>query len=671
MCDRSARALVVPRCCCAAGASHYGPGRLRAEQRAARQTDGARSSSADSQGIAIASIRRSPRAQHAPAARSGSWAQRRPAIMAKVSAGTHQDPEISKKRPPKLKTADRTVSVRIDNYSPGPGSAGAREGGGGGSGGREGVGGGSSPILLDTSGLIVHHSPLERLSPIPMPQRSPDPSKAFFRGEASPTSLKVEDPWSIARKQFRRSDTLHVYSPSMHQLRKATSFHSRSNSGGSNPDEIVAAPIIRHSSVRHTHIYPREYLVKQDSGGGVSSGGGEDDDEELTAAAAAAGYRSHSPNVGANRRNCHMHRSFNDPQKRTAAFLRRDSVKFHSLGDDIPAEVLERSPREAKKFSSANASLENEIYRSRSNSRTDKKGESFSDFMQRQNSKKYGQKNSTTSLDQVALAGGAGGAGGSFRRTLIQHKAHLLSPNSPFLDDGGGGGVGFQPQKSPIFDQKKSYSLRYKNGRQDARDNFKAKKSKSFIVDMEGALPPPAIISATGSPYRKDSMAFTPEEADKIYKASRKLSSSLMLDDLPGRTDISPIPMDIMDINYGVIMKTYQMNRQKSLGASRKGRRKFAAEKKLAAGSSFDDDTESSKKRRRIVCIVMTVFLVLALLSVLAVLVTLTHTSAGGAAGSSATQTKTQYTFARDTPIHAIPTYMVSKDSPKHYNGAN
>ncbi|XP_049292961.1 uncharacterized protein LOC125768827 isoform X6 [Anopheles funestus] len=594
--------------------------------------------------------------------------------MAKVSASTHQDPaildmmEISKKRPPKLKSADRTVSVRIDNYSPGSGGAGGggSSGGGGvggGGGSREGSGsatGGSSPIMLDNS-LILHHSPVERLSPIPMQKHSPDP-KIFFRSEASPTSLKVEDPWSIARKQFRRSDTLHVYSPSMHQLRKATSFHSRSNSGGSNPDEIVAAPIIRHSSVRHTHIYPREYLVKQDSGGGVSSGGGEDEDEELTvaaaaAAAAAANYRQHSPNVNANRRNCHMHRSFNDQQKRNAAFLRRDSVKFHSLGEDIPAEVVDRSPRESKKFSSANASLENEIYRSRSNSRTDKKGESFSEFVSRQNSKKYNQKNSTTSLDQaLPYVGGSGG--GSFRRSLIQHSnAHLLSPNPPFLDD-------FKPQKSPIFDQKKSYSLRYKNGRQDARENFKAKKSKSFIVDLEP--PPPAIISATGSPYRKDSMAFTPEEADKIYKASRKLSSNLMLDDI-GRTEISPIPMDIMDINYGVIMKTYQMNRQKSLGASRKGRRKFA-DKKLA-GSSFDDDTESSKKRKRIVCIVMTVFLVLALFSVLAVLVTLTHTSSGSS--SSSTQTKTQYTFARDTPIHAIPTYMVSKDSPKHYNGAN
>uniref|UniRef100_A0A182NLZ0 Uncharacterized protein n=1 Tax=Anopheles dirus TaxID=7168 RepID=A0A182NLZ0_9DIPT len=593
--------------------------------------------------------------------------------MAKVSASTHQDPaildmlEISKKRPPKLKSADRTVSVRIDNYSPGSGGAGAGAGAGGSGGGREGgsgsAPGGSSPIMLDQS-LIVHHSPVERLSPIALQKHSPDP-KVFFRSEASPTSLKVEDPWSIARKQFRRSDTLHVYSPSMHQLRKATSFHSRSNSGGSNPDEIVAAPIIRHSSVRHTHIYPREYLVKQDSGGGASSGAGEDeDDEELkvaaaAAAAAVANYRQHSPNVGANRRNCHMHRSFNDQQKRNAAFLRRDSVKFHSLGEDMPAEVVDRSPREAKKFSSANASLENEIYRSRSNSRTDKKGESFSDFVSRQNSKKYSQKNSTTSLDQaLPYVGGSGS--GSFRRSLIQHSnAHLLSPNPPFLDD-------FKPQKSPIFDQKKSYSLRYKNGRQDARDNFKAKKSKSFIVDLEP--PPPAIISATGSPYRKDSMAFTPEEADKIYKASRKLSSSLMLDDI-GRTEISPIPMDIMDINYGVIMKTYQMNRQKSLGASRKGRRKFAGDKKLAGGS-FDDDTESSKKRKRIVCIVMTVFVALALFSVLAVLVTLTHTSGGGSASTS-TPSKTQYTFARDTPIHAIPTYMVSKDSPKHYNGAN
>ncbi|XP_052860959.1 uncharacterized protein LOC128268012 [Anopheles cruzii] len=579
--------------------------------------------------------------------------------MAKVSASSHQDPtiidmmEISKKRPPKLKSADRTVSMRIDNYSPrsapAAGVGDPCEGG-------ASFAGGSSPILLDSS-LIVHHSPVERVSPVAMKKHLPDP-KVFIRNEASPTSLKVDDPWSIARKQFRRSDTLHVYSPSMHQLRKATSFHSRSNSGG-NPDEIVAAPIIRHSSVRHTHIYPSEYLVKQDSAG-AGSAAGDADEKALSPVAAGGSSYHHSPNVGSNRRNCHMHRSFNfdQQQKRNAAFLRRDSVKFHSLGDDIPSEVIERSPREGKKFSSANASLENEIYRSRSNSRTDKKGESFSDFVSRQNSKKYNQKNSTISLDR-ALPYVAGSGGDSFRRSLMQHSnVHLLSPNQTFVDD-------FKPQKSPIFDQKKSYSLRYKNGRQDARDNFKAKKSKSFIVDLEP--PHPAIISATSSPYRKNSMAFTADEADKIYKASQKLSSNLMLDGA-GRVDISPIPMDIMDINYGVIMKTYQMNRQKLLNAPPKGRRKFADSRKKLEGGSFDDDTESSRKRKRIVCFVMGVFLALALLSVLAVLVTLTHTSSGS---SSATQSKTQYTFARDTPIHAIPTYMVSKDSPKHYNGGN
>lgn len=544
--------------------------------------------------------------------------------MAKVSATSHQDPtimdmmEISKKRPPKLKSADRTVSVRIDNYSPG-------------------AGGGSSPIMLDNS-LIVHHSPIERLSPIAH-QKHPE-SKAFFINESSPTAIKVEDYGAHPRKQFRRSDTLHVYSPSMHQLRKATSFHSRSNSGGSNPDEIIAAPIIRHSSVRHSHIYPREYLIKQDSGGGTSSGGGEEEEEIRPAPAFV-----HSPNVSGNRRNCHMHRSFNDQQKRNAAFTRRDSVKFHSLGDDIPAEVVDRSPREIKKFSSANASLENEVYRSRSNSRTEKKTESFSDFVNRQNSKKYNQKNSTTSLDK-ALPYIGGGGPGSFRRSVLQHSnAHLLSPNPPFTDE-------FKPQKSPIFDQKKSYSLRYKNGR-DARETFKAKKSKSFMIDLE---PPPAIISGSSSPYRKESVAFTPEEVDKIYKASRRLSPNPLLDLDIGR-EISPVPMDIMDINYGVIMKTYQMNREKSM---RKSRRK-GDEKKL----DYDEDTESNRKRKRIACIVMTVFIALAIFSILAVIVTLTHTSAGPS------QTKPTYTFARDTPIHAIPTYTMTKDSPKHYNGGN
>lgn len=549
--------------------------------------------------------------------------------MAKVSATSHQDPtiidmmEISKKRPPKLKSADRTVSVRIDNYSP------------------RAAGGGNSPIMLDNS-LIVHHSPIERLSPVSHAKQHQQDPKVFFVNESSPTSLKVEDYSAGQRKPLRRSDTLHVYSPSMHQLRKATSFHSRTNSGGSNPDEIVAAPIIRHSSVRHSHIYPREYLVKQDSGGGTSSGGGEEEEEIRPAPAFV-----HSPNTSGNRRNCHMHRSFNDQQKqRNAAFQRRDSAKFHSLGDDMPAEVIERSPREGKKFSSANASLENEVYRSRSNSRSEKKAESFSDFVNRQNSKKYNQKNSTTSLDQaLPYIGGSGP--GSFRRSLIQHSnAHLLSPNPPFTDE-------FQPQKSPIFDQKKSYSLRYKNGR-DARETFKAKKSKSFMIDLE---PPPAIISGSSSPYRKESVAFTAEEVDKIYKASRKLSPNLILDDI-GR-EISPVPMDIMDINYGVIMKTYQLNRQKSM---RKSRRKGTDDK---AKLEFDEDSESNRKRKRIACIVMTVFIALAIFSILAVIVTLTHTSAGPS------QTKPTYTFARDTPIHAIPTYQISKDSPKHYNGIN
>ncbi|XP_049542016.1 uncharacterized protein LOC125955140 [Anopheles darlingi] len=562
--------------------------------------------------------------------------------MAKVSVSPHHNPmiidmmEISKKRPPKLKSGDRTVSVRIDNYSPRSGADSNAQGSGSG--------------LLDSS-LILHQSPVEHLSPMPRQKLSPDP-KVFFHNEASPTSLKVEDPWSIARKQFRRSDTLHVYSPSMHQLRKATSFHSRSNSGGSNSEEFVATPIIRHSSVRHTHIYPREYVVKQESGGDNSSGRLEDEDGEHT----TVKYH-HSP--AGSRRNCHMHRSFNDQQKRNTAFLRRDSVKFHSLGEDIPTEVVQRSPRESKKFSSANASLENEIYRSRSNSRTEKKGESFSDFVNRQNSKKYSQKNSTTSLDK-ALPYVAASGGGSFRRSLIQHsQTHMLGPSSPLMDE-------LKQLKSPIFDQKKSYSLRYKNGRPDARENFKAKKSKSFIVDLEP--PPSAIISATNSPYRKASIALSAEETGKIYKASRKLSSSLMLDDL-GRPDVSPIPMDIMDINYGVIMKTYQMNRQKSINASRrKSRRKLTDSRKKFGGNSFEDDTESSKKRKRILCIVVSIFLALTLLSVLAVLLTFTHTSSST---SITTPTKTQYTFARDTPIHAIPTYMVSKESPKHYNGAN
>ncbi|XP_035794149.1 uncharacterized protein LOC118467590 [Anopheles albimanus] len=568
--------------------------------------------------------------------------------MAKVSVSPHHNPviidmmEISKKRPPKLKSTDRTVSVRIDNYSPRSGAEGNAQGSGIGS----AVG---TPILLDSS-LILHQSPVEHFSPLPRQKLSPEP-KVCFHNEASSTSLRVEDPWSIARKQFRRSDTLHVYSPSMHQQRKTTSFHSRSNSG-SNSEEFVATPIIRHSSVRHTHIYPREYVVKQDSVGENSNRRVEDEDAEQP----TVNYH-HSPNVGS-RRNCHMHRSFNDQQKRNTAFLRRDSVKFHSLGDDIPTEVVQRSPRESKKFSSANASLENEIYRSRSNSRTEKKGESFSDFLNRQNSKKYSKKNSATSLDKALPY--AASSGGSFRRSLIQHsQTHMLGPSSPLMDD-------LKQLKSPIFDQKKSYSLRYKNGRPDARENFRAKKSKSFIVDLEP--PPSAIISATNSPYRKTSIGLSPDEAEKLYKASRKLSSSLMLDEL-GRADVSPIPMDIMDINYGVIMKTYQMNRQKSVnGPHRKGRRKLTDPRKKFADNSFDEDTQSSKRRKRILCIVISVFLALALFSVLAVLFTLTHASSST---SITSPTKTQYTFARDTPIHAIPTYMVSKDSPKHYNGAN
>lgn len=579
-----------------------------------------------------------------------------------------------KKRPPKLKSLDRSMSVRIDNYSPMVAST-------------------SSNLIVENPSLLLPTSP-ELLIPPPAPMSRSSSPKIFYLNEKNSiqnfddfTNAAVVAAANSRRNSFRRSDTLDA--SSMMQLRKTTSFHASAGGGVSGPglDDIIP---IRQNSMRNPYLYQQRSFQHldntMDSGFGSSGDRGGMGDRmsgmgaaSLSTSGLLATGLITSAGLGindaaANRRNCHMHRSFKEPPK-SRQFMRRDAIKCHSLNDEISENMGGAVKKDTKKFNSANASLENDLYRSRSNSRNYKKEESYSDFINRQNSKKYTtpykQQGSHHSLDQqvqqqVQQQAQAQQQYG-VRRGLLQPSLHLLAPSPMFL----GQQKSFEEIriKSPVLDPKKSYSLRYKQGREARAEQFRAKKSKSFIVDydLDGA--------SGGIEVKDEGLLFSDldDDINRIYKTGnisspnlKKLSPNNLLVDEITRSDLSPLHlMDVVNPDYDMMFKSYRLNRQKS-SLSRSSKKSLKARKKslelsekkanelAGLGDDDDDDGLSNKKRKRIVCIVMTVFLILVILSVLAVVVTLTHSS-------SAHSSSRLYTFSRD----------VSRDvKPIHYNGS-
>lgn len=321
------------------------------------------------------------------------------------------------------------------------------------------------------------------------------------------------------------------------------------------------------------------------------------------------------------RRNCRMHRSFNDPQKHSD--LRKDMIietkKCHSLGDETDS-LLESKQKLSPHFRSANVSLENDIYRFPSNSKNqltpDKEIDALNFFT---------RKLSSQSLEEKQY---------SFKRDSKHTNSFYLSPNSTNEE--------FKVSRSAHLTHDKrqhsSGSIRTRSFR-EALNN--SRKSKSFINEPRILLersPIPANrrdskIGATiddikCSPMQSDNFILIPDSVRAIAE-SRKSSN-----------------IDISETDSSDIIRPFQENRRKSsvLPIDKKKSTDLSEN-----NNNFNND-DFLRKRNKIVCIILTVFCSLVFASVFVVVFTLTHSTDAPVQN----HTRKVYTFSRDRhiPIH-------------------
>lgn len=503
-----------------------------------------------------------------------------------------------KKRPPKLKPTDRTLSVAVDNYSP------------------------QLPVM-DGAGMM------DSINLIPPPANiSPTmnlPSGIFYVGAPdtdlghSPiTAIQFDDGVPISthqRKLFRRSDTLDIHS--LYQMRKTHSFHANETSPTAEDHLAVQR---QQAAAAGNVIYSPEFGLA-----------------EIVAQRQAV---SPIPGGSNNRRNCRMHRSLYDPHKKAMARKEKviDPITRRSLGDDIHADepVKRRSP----KFSDPD---QTELFVTPTSGRSiidiDDQPINESEFSQ------YPHQHLTTS---------------SSKKHLHQHSSHSLEKQYSFKR-GGRFTHSFYLSPSQLDEQqprthhrsvreqsssKKSYSSSMKM--KPYRESLTAaKKSKSFVMDTHPEL--------ERSPHqRRDSRIFTTGSDD--IKRSPRISSNLLLPTEGGNRSFEKrksSSLDNGDLDYDAILRSYRQARRQSsimtVGSPKKGTASGLSGKKKGSldNDEDEDNSEANRKHKKIVCIIMTVFLGILFASVLAVIITLTHTTVEKV---SSNKTSVVYTFAR--PIH-------------------
>lgn len=482
---------------------------------------------------------------------------------------------VSRVKPPKLKTADRTISVQIENYSP------------------------ATPTLTSPDTILIRKELSEKLL------SAPDASQIFFMDENS-TSPTSHDgcPYHSRRNSFRRSDTLDAASSSAYHLRKAKSFHVNDDEN----DIVIISK--QRENVRNSFLFPQELVVT----------------EQPQLQLQLSPQLQKSPS--GDRRNCRMHRSFYDASRRVA-ISKKVIQATHSFGNDDIHPADRR--KDIKKPTSATTSIENELYRSRSNSRNNRKDdETFVEFVNRQNSKKHSHKNSSHSLDQNY----------SFKRGA--RHAHSFYINSEPMDELQVPRSTFQTHDN----SRKQFSASLKCRQKENLST--TKKSKSFITDVHHQPPFDTIL--TPSSFRRESKVYSAEE---LLKKNSKLILDAESPRSPYDQRKTSINFETDDMDYDAILRSYRQNRRKSSIVS-SSKTKSSKKKSLTdddGGADGDDEKEaqSNRKRKKIVCIIMTVFLSLVFASVFVVIITLTHSS-------SASNQRKSYTFSRESPIH-------------HYNG--
>lgn len=570
-----------------------------------------------------------------------------------------------RRRPPKLKSVDRTVSVIVDNYTPLS----------------------SAALSVKNAGPLV----INMDEPHPASRRSsPNISDDLFR-KRNQNSFSMEntivcDPdhtYSSSgglRKSssFRRGETIDmmdlpsIVSTSLQHLRKTPSFHSPTDE-----ETIQIVPLSRHYSVRH-HTHPTtpstfKSFVHQAYQQQKQQEGPRESDES-------------------SRRNCSMHRSFHAHQKRSQQSNKREmTTKSNSFSSDEQGPsvqfIYQQQQHSSMQFpSKRNSSVESELYRSRSNSRSNSQAlDEQSQFLnvwkpspmpspQPGHTRKSPSPRpvSSNSLDQVlnqqqqppALIV-RNSSGSTSKKLRHQHTIAALNSQFQFLApmpllalDKSFENV--YQVKSPVFDMKKSYSLKYKNGvgggsSKENRELFKSRKSKSFITDndplnVQFTLSPklslsPAALNASGSIKKQHSPMISPlpkAYAKMLFEETKRKSGDGVDDLLP--PDPNSFPVEFGGLDFNTVYKSYRA--QQKTGRRQRNRRKKSS---TPLKNEDESDSESITKRKKIVCIVMTVFLVLVILSVLAVIVTLTHASVAQVQN----QTRHVYTFSRDSrPIH-------------------
>ncbi|XP_037941225.1 uncharacterized protein LOC119674171 [Teleopsis dalmanni] len=328
------------------------------------------------------------------------------------------DNPATKKKPPKLKSIDRSVSMAIDNYAP------------------QGIVGGTSPphMLFDDSMIIEHRS----LSPVPIRSAPPPQTLALpahhqhqmhggGSGAVSPAlsarqqHLSFQHLATQARQRQHAhphssstsSPTSHVVSPvqpDIYLVSSSLGDDVGAIGGSTSPiqfiDDYMLPPSHRHTATA-THplkksmfrrsdtidVHPASsYQIKkthsfhaqQDPSGmdhlivGPNSQGSSAASSRRTSSVRGNFLMPSHPSKDTSRspspsrRGCRSHRSFNDPSRRPSIkpeSVVESQIRHPSLNDELMESLDGRPPL----FAPTNLSLENELFiesRSRSNSHT-------------------------------------------------------------------------------------------------------------------------------------------------------------------------------------------------------------------------------------------------------------------------------------------------------------
>lgn len=562
-----------------------------------------------------------------------------------------------RKRPPKLKSGDRTVSIIVDNYTPLT----------------------SAALSAKNVGPLVIN--MDETPTISSRRSTPNVNDDVENTIICDNDYTHQSNIGMRKSSsFRRGETIDMMdlpsstiSTSLQHLRKTPSNHSPGDD-----ETIKIVPLSRYYSVRH-HIHP---TTPSNFKSFVHQAYQQKRQQVVT-------HDNSSSSINSSRRNCSMHRSFHEPQKRQQFSNKREtaikSSSFSSDDQSPPLKLLyQQQKHSSMQFSTkGSTSMESELYRSRSNSRSNSQAldeqqkSKFLDVwkpslmpspqLEKSRRSPSPRPTSSNSLDQVinnqqkSSSTSRTTSGSSSKILRHQHTIAALNLNPQYLApipllalDKSYENV--YKVKSPVFDIKKSYSLKYKNepsnrkGKEN-RDLFKARKSKSFITDNEAldipfSLSPKMNLSPvpiTGSINNLCSPIISPlpQNRNKIILAEFKRRSGDGADDLLPSDEI---PVEFGGLDFNTIYKSYRAQ-QKATRKAKKRRRKSSSS--LKNEEEFDSD--SIRKRKKIVCIVMSVFLALMVLAVLAVIVTLTHASVAQVHN----QTRHVYTFSRDSrPIH-------------------